>query len=167
MTRDEEGRSAPVDPATQPNPASAAQDSVLAAKARAKAKRDATKKLKKAAKAAPTKTGKAAKAREPRGAPKSGSVAEVGTARTPATDVADAPILDAADLPDVELPAHAATLLLRGAHRSPHAILGAHPAQQDGVAGVVVRAMLPSSVTVGVVLPESRGDAVTMDNHQN
>ncbi|MEO7996909.1 MAG: 1,4-alpha-glucan branching protein GlgB, partial [Gemmatimonadaceae bacterium] len=78
-----------------------------------------------------------------------------------------APAIAVADLPPAELPAHAISLLLRGAHRSPHAILGAHAAQHNGESGVVIRAMFPTAVTVGVVLPESHGDSVTMEDHEN
>ena len=50
--------------------------------------------------------------------------------------------------------------LLRGELRSPHDVLGAHPASLDGVSGVVVRARVPRAVRLWVVL---RGERVPME----
>jgi 1,4-alpha-glucan branching enzyme len=46
--------------------------------------------------------------------------------------------------------------LLRGESRSPHDILGAHPAVSDGVTGVVVRAHHPASMAAEVVVDGER-----------
>src|SRR4051794_32123581 len=42
------------------------------------------------------------------------------------------------------------------AHPSPHSLLGAHPATQDGVDGAVVRAMGPNAQRAECVLPDGR-----------
>ncbi len=42
-------------------------------------------------------------------------------------------------LPSAELPRNIAELLISRRHRSPHSVLGAHAAQDDGISGVVVR----------------------------
>src|SRR4051812_15341930 len=42
------------------------------------------------------------------------------------------------------------------AHPSPHSLLGAHPATQDGVEGAVVRAMGPNAQRAECVLPDGR-----------
>ena len=170
MTRDEGGRPTPAESTKTVAPPTPAIDSVLAAKARAKAKRDEARKPAKAKKTdASPKREKAPKSakrvstkvlaqpvKQSQRAAKA-IVAETGIA------VADQPLVN---LPQASLAPEAIALLLRGAHRSPHAILGAHPAQHDGVNGVVVRALFPTAVNVGVVLPESH-DAVEMDDHHN
>jgi 1,4-alpha-glucan branching enzyme len=68
------------------------------------------------------------------------------------------------ELPLAELPDHAIQRLLRGAHRTPHSVLGAHPAQLDGVRGVVIRALFPRAVGVSVVLAD---EAMPMHDHEN
>jgi 1,4-alpha-glucan branching enzyme len=42
--------------------------------------------------------------------------------------------------------------LLGGAHGNPHGVLGAHPAERDGVAGVIVRTMMPVASGCDLVL---------------
>jgi len=167
MTRDEGGRPTPADSAKPAAPPAGAIDSVLAAKARAKDKRDEVKKLAKASKAdkAPKvdKTSKGVKRIKRRPA------AESIVASAPADGVvveqpAVEPLVN--QLAHAQLPGETINRLLRGAHRTPHAILGAHPAQHDGVNGVVVRALFPTAVHVGVVLPDSH-DAVEMVDHHN
>ncbi|HET7550139.1 MAG TPA: 1,4-alpha-glucan branching protein GlgB [Gemmatimonadaceae bacterium] len=51
-------------------------------------------------------------------------------------------------------------LLLRGESSNPHGVLGAHPAVQDGVAGVTVRALHPDATTVECILPD--GEALPL-----
>ena len=56
---------------------------------------------------------------------------------------------------------HDTTLqLLRGELRTPHDVLGAHPAALDGVAGVIIRARVPRAVRLWV---EVRGERIPME----
>ncbi|GJG85135.1 1,4-alpha-glucan branching enzyme GlgB [Gemmatimonadetes bacterium T265] len=54
--------------------------------------------------------------------------------------------------------------LTAGRLAEPHALLGAHPAEVDGLAGVVVRAWHPEAVRAECVLPPQQGDvAATLE----
>ncbi|MEP6835815.1 MAG: 1,4-alpha-glucan branching protein GlgB [Gemmatimonas sp.] len=165
MTRDEGGRPTPTESAKPVAPPAPATDSVLAAKARAKTKRDGAKKLAKANKAAKNpKREKAPKRANLASATPNGELAEaVAPSVESVTTRVEQPVVD---LPHAQLREEALAVLLRGAHRTPHGILGAHLAQQDGVNGVVIRALFPSAVNVGVVLAGSDA-SLAMDDHQN
>jgi 1,4-alpha-glucan branching enzyme len=52
-------------------------------------------------------------------------------------------------------------LLLRGESSNPHGVLGAHPDERDGVAGVTVRAMHPDARSVECILPS--GEALPLE----
>ena len=156
----ERANSAPIAPTENAN-GGAAVDSVLAAKARAKAKRA----LAKAAKAEKKASDKAA-AKPPKPRAKKAQVV-VESPAEPSAPSAVTAVAGAApnELQSAALPEHAVARLLHGAHRTPHAILGAHPAQWDGVAGVVIRAMYPTKVSVSVVL--APGEELPMHDEGN
>ncbi|MEP6780451.1 MAG: 1,4-alpha-glucan branching protein GlgB [Gemmatimonadaceae bacterium] len=162
----ERANSAPNGPPEVANGGSAV-DSVLAAKARAKAKRALTKAAKvekrAAEKAAEKGVVKLAKPREAK--------VKVATVAAPGKEIATATIATVtktvvSELQSATLPEHAVARLLHGAHRTPHAILGAHPAQQDGQSGVVIRAMYPTKVSVSVV-PDTGDDELPMHDEGN
>jgi hypothetical protein len=165
-------------------------DSVLAAKARSKAKR-AEAKLAGSSKAKKPGGKTVARPEEPRVKPKpqprrkrSSVVRDTGLEESsefrrvaseaaalrathdaaPAMSQIDTPI---SDLPEAELPVHAIQRLLNGAHRTPHAVLGAHPAQHEGQRGVVIRALFPRAVNVQVVLSDSVDEPLPMYDHHN
>ncbi|MEP6762751.1 MAG: 1,4-alpha-glucan branching protein GlgB [Gemmatimonadaceae bacterium] len=130
-------------------------DSVLAAKARAKAKR-ALGKAAKAEKRATETAERADKSDSPKPRNKKAKpVAELVPNEQVAEPRPIAPARVVSDLQSAALPEHAVARLLHGAHRTPHAILGAHPAQLDGIAGVVIRAMFPTKVSLSVVVESS------------
>lgn len=142
-------------------PAEAAVDSVLAAKARAKAKRAEAKMARK--EAAPERPRRKRSKSDPESAtiaPVSASAPALAPPATPTSEFVG-------ELPGALLPDQVTELLVRGAHRSPHSALGAHPAQLDGVQGVVVRALFPSAVSVEVVLSDSDGVTRPMHDHHN
>ncbi|MBP6774838.1 MAG: hypothetical protein KA154_17755, partial [Gemmatimonadaceae bacterium] len=54
--------------------------------------------------------------------------------------------------------------LLRGELRTPHDVLGAHPASLDGVTGVVIRARVPRARQMWVLV---RGERIPMELAQD
>ena len=152
-------------------------DSVLASKARAKAKRALAKEL---ARNAKKDRRDAQKGAAPKAAPKSASkgarkatkpkVSEATSVKQDAPEQSQ-PVdnlqTDAAsNLPSAALPVHAIQRLLFGSHRSPHSILGAHPANHEGNNGVIVRAMFPRELAISVLI-EGAAEPLMMHNEQN
>ena len=141
-----------------------ALDSVLASKARSKAKRALAKEVAKAAKKSRSKLAHAPNQREKPARQPAETSAE-RKADTPSTVENDSP---RSDLPDFALREDVTNRLLYGAHRTPHAVLGAHHAQKDGQAGVVIRTMFPTRVAVSVALEKSKRDeALPMHDEGN
>jgi len=181
MTREEKGRSAPGDPAKSESPS---VDSVLMAKAKAKAKRQEARKLAEARAERPSKrreggkrSRRAAEALAAQAAAvpgehrddQSGAASPETPSAAPGQAIAPSPpaLLPASELPAARLPDQALRMLLRGGHRSPHSVLGAHPAQVDGVSGVVVRALFPSAVSIELAVQDGSNAVLPMHDHQN
>ncbi|MGV3710366.1 MAG: 1,4-alpha-glucan branching protein GlgB [Gemmatimonas sp.] len=143
-------------------------DSVLIAKARAKARRDEARKLARAKDEKPgtAKSKKSSrKERTNTEVPESVVTAATSDAATETSRPAEVPL---ADLPSADLREEALFLLLLGAHRTPHAILGAHEVRSGDERGVIVRALIPADVRVSVVTGGlGDADALPMRDHGN
>ena len=64
-------------------------------------------------------------------------------------------------VPAPHAPPYDVARLTAGRLGEPHALLGAHPAEVDGLAGVVVRAWHPDAIRAECLLPAQDGDAAT------
>lgn len=153
MKREEGDRTASGEPAKKPA-STGPVDSVLAAKAKAKAKR------------AEARLVAGESGEKPRRKRRKESIEQpVDTVM-----VAESELEPEIELPAAELPEQALRPLLHGAHRSPHSVLGAHRASHEGVNGVVVRALFPSAVSIALVVLDSNGQeeqALAMEDRQN
>jgi 1,4-alpha-glucan branching enzyme len=164
MTRDDaERRGEPRADAGAGTPA----DSVLIAKARAKARRDEARKLAREKGDGPTKGKRKKSAKKTRLVD---PVQQSDRSAAPEEQTPHVPLstneTPLAELPSAELREEALFMLLRGGHRTPHAILGAHEVRSGDERGVIVRALFPAAVGVSVVADAS-GDALPMIDHGN